>query len=643
VQRLIVSEKDEYLCLEDALNKAEPLCLCLEPFVGDHKLSLGFSPGNNFKVLAAHLSTSQDGFTSPRYATSLEGIPDSYFVLTHDDRGYTVFFCLSHEDQVVSLHGGKTLTLQAKSGDSRLANKTRNSLLCLRGNNLYKVVQQTMQLALELTGGLGKLSHQKIASVPWLNTLGWESGACFGLDVTHDKIMDAVSSLHNEGYPPGFVLIDEGWQQVEGSSMLSFEADPFRFPAKLKGLVNDLNQLGVKHVGVWHGMMGYRGGIHSQLAKKYDLPPDSQGRYFLGYNLGNTFQFFYDYYQYLRQQGVSFIKVGDQSSTGLYCRSGMDITLLYKNLQSAMQAAASIQFNSAHFNTDCLRNENLFYWTTSSLARAAEDIDLKNPLGISKAIRNNLTNALWLQHLMLPDFDAWTTTDEQNEALSIFHALSGSINVVSDPPGGHNKQFIKKMVLPGGALLKADKPLTLCQDSIFVNPIEEKHIYKAFTFKGNHGILALFNLYPGKPTLHGKASSRDIEGLQGNTFAVLSHHNGFVGIVKADEAISITLKPKQSDVLTFTPVKNGIAVLGCYSFFLTPGPITEVNIEEDSMHISSLVAAPMIIYCERQILEVRRNGTAIPWSYDFKRQTLSIDSRSHISPGHAVYSIAFES
>ena len=90
------------------------------------------------------------------------------------------------------------------------------------------------------------------------------------------------------GSPPGFVLIDEGWQQLAANSddesgknlMISFEADPLRFPGKIKGLVDDLHTLGIKHVGVWHDMMGYREGVHPQLAQKYDLPSDHAGRLF---------------------------------------------------------------------------------------------------------------------------------------------------------------------------------------------------------------------------------------------------------------------------------------------------------------------------------------------------------------------------
>ena len=639
--------------LDNPLATLEPVIVGVESLNHDKQIFIGLKEAKTIKALCSYLHHETEAFTVPYYVSRFDLIPSqTYFILIADDREYTAFFCLSHKNIIASLKGVKNgLMLSLKCGMSTKEEKIRNVLVCLRGNDLHKVVKETMEVALQQAGGLGKPIDKKLQLPKWLEGLGWESGISLGANVSHANVLEAAESLRRSGYNPSFILIDEGWQQLEVNAedksrkwtLQSFDADLKRFPKGIKGLVDDLHKLGVKHVGVWHGMMGYRGGIFPELARRYELPQAENGRYFLGYDLGRTFQFFYDYYTYLREQGISFIKVGDQNDVQAYCHAGMDPTFLYKNLQSAIQAAASIQFNSAHFNTDCLRNENLFYWGNSRLARSAQDIDIVNPVGMMCAIRNNLTNALWLQHLMQPDFDAWMTHIPENEMLAIFHALSGTINVIGDLPGEHHTNLLKKMMLPNGHILKGDRPLTLCEESIFFDPLEEKKIYKAFTMKGQHGIIAAFNLSTGRRTLHGTVAAHDVPGLKAGQFAVFSYHNGFVGLVDEGDQLEITLKPKQSDVFTFAPVKNGIAVLGCYTYYLAPGPLAEVNIEEDSIHISAMVAAPMIIYCERGILEVRRDGAVIPWEYDEIRRTLSIDSRSHIEAEHSVCSILFES
>ena len=630
----------------------DSLALAFPPFTDSKEILLLPSATGKQQILCASLEIRDGAFTIPQCIQSLQQVPEqTYFTLIHDEEGYRVLFCLSHQDITASMRGASDgLHLCLTSGASNDAKKTRIPLIATRGQNLHETIRSAMNLALEITGGYGKLLSDKLAAPNWLNSLGWESGVAMGSNVSHENIISSVKHLVDAGFPPGFVLIDEGWQHLEinpgnkksDKVLASFEADPVRFPRGIKGVVDDLQQLGVGHVGVWHGMMGYRGGIHPKLSKRYALPCSREKKYFLGTDLGRTFQFYYDYYGYLREQGVAFIKVGDQSSVHDFCHEEMEATLLYRNLQSAMQAAASVQFNGAHFNTECLRNENLFYWGNSRIARTAEDIDLRNPGGVARAIRNNLTNSLWLQHLMEPDFDAWLTCTDQSETLAVFHALSGSINVIGDPVGEHNKTLIDRFVLPCGQLIKADRPLTLCNDSIFIDPLVEKKIFKAFTTKGEYGIVAAFNLANGRKTLHGVVSPKDIEGLNGEKYALYSYHNGFVKIVKPDEEVAVTLKPDQSDVFTFAPVHHGIAVLGACSFILAPGPVNEVLIEEESVHISTLASTRLLMYCERQILEVRRNGRTIPWEYDSRRCTLSIDSRRCNAPGNALYSISFE-
>jgi len=647
----ICSDKQKTITLEPS--KEQPVVLFIEPFIHSHRMLIKLADESMAHALCAYLHQETEAFTVPFWVETLNQIPQkSYFILIRQKQGYTVYFCLSHQDISVSLEGtNEGMMLQLVTGTSPDAAKIRPVLLCLTGDDLYETIQQAMKLSLSLTGGMGKLLQEKLAPPLWLDSLGWESGIALGAAVSHQTIIESVKSLVDAGYPPGFVLIDEGWQNLEinpkdkqGKLLLSsFEADLSRFPKGIRGVVDDLACLGITHVGVWHGMMGYRGGIHRELARAYRLPCDGKNRFFLGCDLGYTFRFFYDYYEYLRQQGVSFIKVGDQSSVANFCREGLEVTALYKNLQAAMQAAASIQFNSAHFNTECLRNENLFYWGNSRIARTAEDIDVTHPDGVNRAIRNNLTNSLWLQHLMQPDFDAWLTCAEHSETLAIFHALSGSINVIGDIAGEHNKTLINKFVLPCGYLLKADKPLTLCQESVFCNPLEERRIYKAFTFKGEYGIIGAFNLISGNRSLHGTVSPRDVEGLQGDLFALFSHHNGFIKLLEKNESVAITLKSHQSDVFTLAPVRSGIAVLGGCSFFLSPGPLLEVHIDDESIHITTIISTKLLVYCERQILEVRRNGRNIPWEYESKRHILSIDSRSPCVTGHALYTITFES
>lgn len=549
-------------------------------------------------------STLEKSLTLPAYGQDCHAIPpQTYFLLTCDRGMYTAYFCLAESAPVYLEGKGKDLIELSVGGSS--GSEPRDRLICTRGEDPYQTIRWGVRLALELAKTPGRLIGDKPPLSAWQKKLGWASGTSFGSGASHEKILNAVWSLRQEGVQLGYVLLDKGWQ---GSS---FDADPTLFPSGLKGFVEDLQHAGISHVGVWHGIGNITG------------------------SQGEVFEFYNGYYRFLREQGIGFVKVGEQHAMA-------DDPTLSRSLQVAIQAAGSIHFDSSSLNTDCLRPENLLSWAISSVARTSPMADIQNPIQAKVGIRNGLTTSLWLQHLMHPVFDSWATTMPLSETFATLQTLSGSLNMISDPPGRHDWKLIRKMVLPDGTLLQPDSPLTPCREVLFIDPLEEKQVYKAFTMKGEVGVVGVFNLAKGRRSVAGEVSPNDVEGIAGKHFAAHSHQNGFLGVMGREEKIAITLKPHQSDVITFSPVDQGVAVIGSYLFLLAPGPIQETNIVDDTMSITCQVIAPLILYCERPLLEVRCNGEVVPWELDSERNLLSINSRSAILNTPAHYHITFE-
>ncbi len=621
------------IVLADSLTMGEPFVLWLDPFTGSLTVPLQIEQGS-FQALCIHQEPGDDGFATPCYVNNWSELAQGTFLLlTREDSGDTCYLCLSHNNLRSRLQPGETgPVLECESGISLDAERSRSALIILRGMSVHEILPELMKCALDLTGQLGKLERDKPPLPKWMHRLGWGSGKELP---SHQQIVASVQSLKGAGFSIDYVLIDEGWQSQHEGALASFEADRVRFPMGLKKTIDDLHKLGVHQVGVWHGLMGSRRGLHSELAKLYDLPQDGEGRFFLGTDLGHTFRFFNDYYAYLKKQGVTYIKAGDQVSTANFCGESLDVTQVQKNVLSAIQAASAIQFNNVISNSECLSNKCLFNWPTARLGHTCHDSD------IMQAIRNHLVNGLWLQQLVNLDFDDWHTSGKDAETLAIFHALSGTPHRLGNKPDGYNALLIRRIVLPSGYILRPDLTLTLCSASIFTDPIIEKTIYKAYTSKGPNGIIAAFNLHSGRRGVHGTVSSGDVIGLIGSQFAVHSLRHGFIGVLEQSETLPVHLKTRQSDILTFAPINKGVAVIGCYQYFLTYGPILNLSLDEESLHIHSRVAAPILIYCEREILEVRRDGHIIPCDYDEKRKILTLESRSHVVEEPCIYSVLF--
>lgn len=642
---IVCGEKVQTVDLDGLLGSEGMLGLSLEPYIDQLNIRLDLQSSDNLQMTGSMLEPNVATF--PLYGNRLLDIQDgSSFVLLKEASVYTAFLCLSHRDQHCSLKGiPEGLTFTATSGRSREANETRRSLLCCRGVDRQAVTRALFQEGLRSCGGMGRLLEEKPALPPWLHYLGWETDQLDDQDCNEQRILACLASLVEANIPIRYVVINGPWQQLAPNkqsddaapSLLSFQSNLERFSEGLLGLSAKIRKMGVEHIGVTHSMMGHPGGIHPRLAQNYNLPPDPRGHYFLGYDLGHTFQFFYDYYGFLREQGITFIRVADQNSTQQYCRDGMSATNLYKNLQVAMQAAASIQFNNAHFNSECLRNENIFYWTTSRIARCADARDQDDLRSTSRQIRDNLSHSSWLQHLMHADFSPWSTQESCAETMAMFHACSGSLTAIDDVEGGHDWNLLRRLCLPSGKILRADLPITLTDQSLFRDPLNSGKIHLAYTKKNDCYALLLLNL--GESPVEEEVV---IPEFARGTYALHSSREGFLGFFQPGDRFPSSLEPAGADIITMSPVKNGIAILGCPRFYLLPGPIQHCHSGPDSLHIHSLCTSPVLLTSERQVLEARRNNDVIPWDYDPDKQTLLLDPRCLTAERETFYTVSFE-
>jgi len=613
---------------------------------GEMVLDLLIEQIGPISLIGYGLEEGRAAYTRPFYGSAFSDLSMRHYLLIAErpTRGdYLVALALSHSEMSSYFLGFSGGLRVHTAGRPEQAARTAALVAC--GKDLTSLLCHVIHKALACAGGIGRLRSEKPPLPPWLQRLGWESGLAFGPEVTHDAIVETALDFHKRGIHLSYVLIDEGWQEVADhpvqESLLSFRADPEKFPGGLSATTKALAELGVDHVGVWHGLMGARGGIHPALAKQYGLPEDGSGRHYLGSHLGDTFQFYFDYYEALKKEGVTFIKVGDQGKVPSL-RTG-DVTSIYRHLQIALQAASSIHFNNAHLNAECLRNENLFYWSTSRIARAGRNLHPNSRQEVYRALRDHLCNSFWLHHLMQPDFDTWASSSPYFETMAIFHSLATSMNAISDRAGEQRLPLLRKLLLPSGKMLAADRPLVLTPRSLLQDPLTHPHLFTATTKVGESGIVGAFNLSQEEEVVTGSVSPCDIPDLDGELFAAYSYRSGFLGPVQRGDQLALSVRPRQPDIYTFAPIRRGIAVIGCHLFFLSRATVTDFEVEDEAVYLRSLVAGPTLLFCPRELLEVRRNGDVVGWDQDAETGLLVIDTRNQAIEMECYYTLIFVS
>ncbi len=109
--------------------------------------------------------------------------------------------------------------------------KTSKRSYLLQWLQLRVVVRTIVQSLVALTGKKTRFLEEKPAIPKWFQALGWSSAIAYGEDISHDKVLNAVWSLKQQGYTPRYVLLENGWQNEKERTLINFGADPKKFPS----------------------------------------------------------------------------------------------------------------------------------------------------------------------------------------------------------------------------------------------------------------------------------------------------------------------------------------------------------------------------------------------------------------------------
>ena len=112
--------------------------------------------------------------------------------------------------------GRGRLALRMESGCANVtANTVRNAIYVAAGTDPYEILERAY-LAISKSTGTFRTRRDKPLP-PGIDTFGWCSWDAFYSSVDTSKVEAAVESLATAGFPPKFVIIDDGWQSVAPS------------------------------------------------------------------------------------------------------------------------------------------------------------------------------------------------------------------------------------------------------------------------------------------------------------------------------------------------------------------------------------------------------------------------------------------
>ncbi|KAL7317410.1 hypothetical protein PS15m_003773 [Mucor circinelloides] len=330
-----------------------------------------------------------------------------------------------------------------------------------------------------------------------LDKLGYCTWNAFGQDVDMTCVKSALDSLKTHNIPVEYLMLDDGWQSITEKRQLSdFEACTQKFPEGLSKTVAQLKSEYpfIKYIGVWHALWGYWQGIDQGLAAKnrYRWSPNSQNRQEIGI-IGNPKAFYDDFYRFLKNSGVDYVKVDNQGSfQELNKTTAQQSVELWDAYRQAMVDSADRFLSSRILHCMALTPHVLFDPILSSkrksIFRNSDDFFPDEKESHSWHIYANAINSLWTTHYpAIGDWDMFQSDHPFAEYHASSRAISGGPIYITDVPGKHDVDLICRLVAEtkhaGYTILRSSQAPTPTFETVFNNAMDA------------HSLIALHNVY----------------------------------------------------------------------------------------------------------------------------------------------------
>jgi len=383
--------------------------------------------------------------------------------------------------------------------------------------------------------------------------------------------------------------------------------------ASFPNLVSTLKgEYGVKLVYCWHALTGYWSGVHPgtqdaagntgledlEISVQTPIPTcgalqvepqQSWGALTLkgvGVSSRGKMDEFYDrMHSYLRSCNVDGVKVDVQAVATMLGAGRGGSAVATREMVQAMERSVSKTFGREQcINCMCHPIECLYAYQDTCVARASDDFYPNDAASHTLHVANVAYNSLFLGEIVFPDWDMFQSNNSVATLHAVARAVGGCSVYISDHPGKHDLQLLKRIVLPDGSVLRALHPGKPTRDCLFADvTMDGETACKVWNRNAcGGGVVAAFNLQGAHwdrvgrrsqsnggpdykaPLVSASVAPRDFEcRCENATWAVLSTHwavdgtlvhAGFSISAYADRSVT-TLKPKECAIYTFASVR----------------------------------------------------------------------------------------
>lgn len=539
-----------------------------------------------------------------------------------------------------ALRGSKDgLVVVGETGDATVAVRGGRALYVACGDDPHRMMKDGARaVAVEL--GTTRLRTEKPLPAH-VDAFGWCTWDAFYHEVDEAKVREGLRSFAAIGVTPRFLVLDDGWQSEAavptGERRLTALEPNGKFGGDLRPTVAAAREHGVRHVFVWHAILGYWSGVDGSKLPGYGVRevaraygPDHLAHFpevnfkWWGALCGavpaeHIHRFYNDYHRSLRAQGVDGVKVDNQANLealahGLGCGGRVAYV---RTCREALEGSAQVHFGGALLNCMSCGNDTFYLSPASNLIRTSTDFWPKKPESHGLHLHTNALVCLWFGEFQHGDWDMFWSQHPAGAYHAAGRAVSGSPVYVSDKPGQHDAALLRKLVLSDGSVARCDAPGVIARDCLMRDPRREDVLLKIVNTAGGAGLVGVFHAQyhadaAERVTLRGAVRASDVPGLAGERFAAFLHNAGVRRVVGRDEGLALALDEGGYELATFAPVVDGVAVVGLADKFASPAAVRSRRSDGDAVRLELRDGGALLVWSARPLACATAAGVAVP-------------------------------
>lgn len=522
------------------------------------------------------------------------------------------------------------------------------------GNDPFVLIERLSSALIRSAGLPARLRPGKPFPAP-LEYLGWCTWDAFYTDVSRRGIEEKAAELTKKSVPVRWMIVDDGWLQVDGAGLTSFAPRPDRFPGGFHSLTRELKSTyGIRWVGVWHAVSGYWGGVApgSELEERFRgrLARTPSGK--LVPDPDRSLPFWNEWYEELRRAGIDFLKVDGQCGMKFQWAFGKKATVAAASALAQQEAAAGRAFENRAIHCMSMSNEVLWSHGSAPVVRNSDDFVPDSRDNYKEMALENAFNALYHGTIYHTDWDMFWTDHPDATTNAMLRAVSGGPVYISDKVGRTVPEVIRPLVDNDGKVLRCDRPGMPTVDCLFrrfpsadsgkrnetdvageagAGQIpggeagrrvvdEPGHALKIWNTVNGAGIIGAFNIDPYDREVTCTIGPRDFPPLSGEgaeaRFLVYDHAAGTSTLLRSHQDLHRSVVGRGARIFCVVPLTAAFVPVGRLDKYVSPALAGRIVTMEGTILIHAPGPGIYGIWTEVEPQELRMDGRAAEYTRD---------------------------